>query len=151
MRTSSVEFLRNFLQVDIPHGLAYSQRDLFSFNSASFIGICVFLACRQSSDLRVQKNPSGNLGFSEGLVCPLLPFRPAALPIRSLRNIFLLFFCILCLHSHTLFLSCLIRPYSPHFSHTTLQTVNPQCWLRDTRVGMFKRYFKTSSRKNSHG
>lgn len=69
MRTSSVEFLWNFLQVDIPHGPAHSQRDLFSFDSASFIGICVFLACRQSSDLRVEKNPSGNLGFSEGLVC----------------------------------------------------------------------------------
>lgn len=73
------------------------------------------------------------LGFKKGLFVSTPPFSDFQLSPSKVSKTYFSFSSEFFMSSFscTLFLSCLIRPYSPLLSHTTLQTVNPQCWLGD--------------------
>ncbi len=109
----------------------------FGFSSACFIWHCFFSLHKDKLQiLKLRKIPLETLGKTkEGLFVSAPSFQASRFPDpTSPKHLSFSSAFFMPPFSYNLFLSGLIRPHFPLFSHTTLLTVNPQCWLRDEKM-----------------
>lgn len=142
-------FLWKLRQVEVPRGPAYSQCDLkvtaleqstmakfwFQFN-LFHLTLFFSLHTDKLQILKFRKIPLETLGKTKECLFVSAPsFQASRFPDpTSQKHLSFSSAFFMPPFSYNLFLSCLIRPHFPLFSHTALLTVNPQCWLRDEKL-----------------